>query len=53
MFKMKMYYPDTINRILIDEGFKIKYLWGDYNKSKFHSESPLQIYKCILDDKST
>lgn len=51
MFKMKMYYPDTMNRILTDEGFKIKDLWGDYNKSKFNSESPLQIYRCVLDDK--
>ena len=48
MFKMKMYYPDTMNRILIEQGFKIKALWGDYNKSTFHAESPLQIYKCYL-----
>tara|TARA_B100000686_G_C16715375_1_gene931669 strand:- start:78 stop:845 length:768 start_codon:yes stop_codon:yes gene_type:complete len=47
-FKMKMYYPDTMNRILIDSGFKIESLWGDYDKSQFHSESALQIYQCKL-----
>ena len=46
---MKIYYPDTMNRILIEQGFKILNLWGDYNQSTFSLESPLQIYKCIND----
>jgi len=45
-FKMKVYYPDTMNRILIDNGFKILNLWGDYNQSNFDANSNLQIYKC-------
>ena len=45
-FRMKIYYPDTMNRILVDSGFQIINLWGDYNKSKFSLESNLQIYQC-------
>ena len=47
-FQMKMYYPDTMNRLLIDNGFKIKHIWGDYNKSKFNELSNLQIYDCCI-----
>ena len=45
-FKMKMYYPDTMNRLLIDNGFVINKIWGSYDKEKFSEESNLQIYKC-------
>ena len=45
-FQMKIYYPDTMNRILTDSGFYIIDLWGDYQKSQFSTESNLQIYKC-------
>ena len=45
-FKMKMYYTDTMNRILIEQGFDILDLWGDYNFSPFSESSDLQIYKC-------
>ena len=47
-FQMKMYYPDTMNRLLIDNGFKIKNIWGDYDKNFFNEGSVLQIYKCSL-----
>ena len=47
-FDMKMYYPDTMNRILTDQNFKILNLWGDYNKTLFNEESNLQIYQCSL-----
>ena len=46
IFEMKIYYPDTINRILTDNGFEILALWGDYNQCDFSEESNLQIYKC-------
>ena len=46
IFDMKIYYPDTINRILIDNGFEILELWGDYNQCCFSEASNLQIYKC-------
>ena len=47
-FDMKMYYPDSMNRILIEQNFKILNLWGDYNQSAFNEESHLQIYECSL-----
>ena len=47
-FRMKMYYPDTMNRILIDNGLKIQNLWGDYNQNNLNEESVLQIYECKL-----
>ena len=48
MFDMKIYYPDTMNRILINHGFNISDMWGDYEYSKFNEQSNLQIYKCQL-----
>ena len=45
---MKMYYPDTMNKLLIDSGFEITNLWGDYEKAHFSEESNLQIYMCSL-----
>ena len=49
-FKMKIYYPDTMNRILVDSGFKILNFWGDYDQSKFSLGSNLQIYKCKINN---
>ena len=49
-FDMKMYYPDTMNRILTEQNFKILNLWGDYNQSSFNEESNLQIYQCVLNN---
>ena len=48
IFKMKMYYPDTMNKIIIDSGFKIIDFWGSYEKTNFTENSNLQIYKCQL-----
>ena len=47
-YKMKMYYPDTINRILTDCGFYIKELYGDYSMRNFSDESHMQIYVCTI-----
>ena len=47
-FQMKMYYPDTMNKILIDSGYQITSLWGSYEKLCFDEESSLQIYCCQL-----
>jgi len=44
-FQMKIYYPDTINRLLLDNGFHIYNVWGAYNKTPFTEDSPLQIYE--------
>jgi len=47
-FDMKIYYPDTMNRILIDSGFNVIDVWGDYDKSPLQEQSNLQIYKCQI-----
>ena len=36
------------NSLLNENGFKIKNIWGDYNKNKFNEESTLQIYECYI-----
>ena len=45
-YQMRMYYPDTMNRLLIDAGFRIKELLGDYEGGRFNEHSLLQIYIC-------
>jgi 2-polyprenyl-3-methyl-5-hydroxy-6-metoxy-1,4-benzoquinol methylase len=47
-FFMRMYWPDTMNRLLIDAGFEIEEFWGDYNNAEFDEESILQIYVCKI-----
>ena len=47
-FQMKMYYPDTMHSLLIDNGFQIKNVWGSYNQDDFTESSTLQIYQCTL-----
>ena len=42
---MKAYYPDTLNRLLIDNGFIIHNLWGGYDMSHLNEDSSLQIYE--------
>ena len=49
-FQMKMFYPDTLNKALVDNGFYIESLWGDYDGSAISEKSDLQIYKCLLRD---
>ena len=43
-YQMKMYYPDTINRLLIDNQFHIENVYGDYDMGDFNEDSHLQIY---------
>ena len=45
---MRMYYPDTMNRIIIDSGLMINNLWGNYNQLPINESSELQIYECSL-----
>ena len=45
-YQMRMYYPDTINRLLIDAGFQINDRFGDYDCGRFNELSPLQIHVC-------
>ena len=47
-FTMRMYYPDTMNRIITDSGLHINNLWGDYELNEFNESSELQIYECKI-----
>ena len=47
-FDMRMYYPDTLNRVLTDCGYHIQNLYGDYHTNKFDENSEKQIYFCKL-----
>jgi hypothetical protein len=47
-FKMKMYYPDTMTRLLTENNFIINNIWGNYDQGKFTEESNQQIYECQL-----
>ena len=45
---MKAIYPDTMNRILVDNGFKVRNLWGSYDKLPINESSLIQIYELGL-----
>ena len=47
-FTMRMYFPDTMNRLIIDSGLHINNLWGDYELNMFNENSELQIYECQI-----
>ena len=47
-FQMKMYYPDTMFRLLTDNNFIIKNIWGNYQKEAFSEDSSQQIYECQI-----
>ena len=44
-FTTRMYWPDTMNQLLIEAGFEILNIWGDYNLKPFCEESSLQIFE--------
>ncbi len=43
-FTLRMYFPDTMDRMLHDAGFRITDKWGDYKRTPLCEESELQIY---------
>ena len=47
-FTMRMYFPDTMNRLIIDSGLHINNLWGDHEFNMFNEDSELQIYECQI-----
>ncbi|MFQ6612766.1 MAG: class I SAM-dependent methyltransferase [Fidelibacterota bacterium] len=47
-FDMRMYYPDTMDRLLTEAGFVIQEKWGDYDGQPFDETSPLQLYICSV-----
>ena len=47
-FYVRMYFPSTMNKLLIDANFNIKHQWGNYDKAKLNVDSKLQIYTVML-----
>ena len=47
-FQMKVYYPDTIIRLLRESGLFVQNIWGGYNRSPLNEDSDLQIYQCSI-----
>ena len=47
-FFMRMYFPSTMNHMLIDAGFKICHQWGDYYRTDINDGSKLQLYDVQL-----
>ena len=45
-FNMKLFFPDTLNRLLVDMKFHINHFYGDYQLHKFDESSEKQIYLC-------
>ena len=45
-FEMRMFFPDTLNRLLIDSKFHIDHFYGNYQFEEFNEESEKQIYLC-------
>ncbi|MFB0515277.1 MAG: class I SAM-dependent methyltransferase [Candidatus Neomarinimicrobiota bacterium] len=47
-FTLRMYYPDTMDRLLHDTGFRVIEKWGDYKRTPLNPDSELQIYVALL-----
>lgn len=47
-FNMRMYFPDTMDRILHDSEYFIEEKWGNYNGLPIDSNSHLQLYVCTV-----
>ena len=45
-FDMRMWFPDTLNRILTDCNYNIQQFYGDYDHNNFNEKSEKQIYLC-------
>ena len=45
-FTMRMYFPDTMNRLLIESGMEILEMFGSHQFDEFDEASELQIYLC-------
>ncbi len=47
-FDMRMYYPDTLDRLLTEAGLKIIGKYGGRDKTPLDEDSTLQIYECEI-----
>ena len=45
-FDMRMWFPDTLNRILTDCNYDIQKIYGDYDCNALNADSEKQIYLC-------
>jgi len=45
-FDMRIFFPDTLNRLLVDSKFHINNFYGNYEFEKFNEHSEKQIYIC-------
>ena len=45
-FDMRLFFPDTLNRLLVDSKFHIDHFFGNYQFQKFNERSEKQIYLC-------
>ena len=45
---MKVLYPDTMNRLLVDNGFRVDNFWGSYSFDKISEDSAIQVYELGL-----
>ena len=48
-FVMRMYYPDTMDRLLHEAGFRVASKWGDYDETPLAPGSALQLYVAVPD----
>lgn len=46
-FAMRMYFPDTMDRLLTEAGFRIEAKWGNYEELPLGPDSQLQIYVAL------
>ncbi|UCD37320.1 MAG: methyltransferase domain-containing protein [Fidelibacterota bacterium] len=47
-FTLRMYFPDTMDRLLHDAGFRVLEKWGDYQRRPLDENSDLQIYVAVV-----
>ena len=45
-FEMRMFFPDTLNKLLIDSQYQISNFYGDYQCNEFTEDSEKQILLC-------
>lgn len=48
-FTLRMYFPDTMDRLLHEAGFRIIKKWGNYQRAAFREDSELQVYMARVD----
>lgn len=49
-FTMRMFYPDTMHRLLAEAGFRIESKWGGYDEKPLGPDSPIQIYVAVPEE---